>query len=153
MTDARRDRIESWVADFCGGDALTDRGELREAAGGVLVAFLEAACRRRDVEPGDVEEEDIGPALLEHVARLAVPDDARSGVPALCGDLLGWLETEGRLSGGRALGTFVRALGPRYLERSAGKGTPDRRPGTKLGRNDPCPCGSGNKYKKCCMNL
>ena len=22
----------------------------------------------------------------------------------------------------------------------------------KVGRNDPCPCGSGNKYKKCCMN-
>lgn len=22
-----------------------------------------------------------------------------------------------------------------------------------VGRNDPCPCGSGRKYKKCCMNL
>ncbi|MCH7822004.1 MAG: SEC-C domain-containing protein [Proteobacteria bacterium] len=22
----------------------------------------------------------------------------------------------------------------------------------KIGRNDPCPCGSGRKYKKCCMN-
>jgi hypothetical protein len=21
---------------------------------------------------------------------------------------------------------------------------------TKIGRNDPCPCGSGKKYKKCC---
>ncbi|MCA6071111.1 MAG: SEC-C domain-containing protein [Endomicrobium sp.] len=20
----------------------------------------------------------------------------------------------------------------------------------KIGRNDPCPCGSGEKYKKCC---
>ncbi|MDA3791373.1 MAG: SEC-C metal-binding domain-containing protein [Desulfobacula sp.] len=20
----------------------------------------------------------------------------------------------------------------------------------KVGRNEPCPCGSGNKYKKCC---
>jgi len=24
------------------------------------------------------------------------------------------------------------------------------RPGPKVGRNDPCPCGSGKKYKKCC---
>jgi mRNA-degrading endonuclease RelE of RelBE toxin-antitoxin system len=24
------------------------------------------------------------------------------------------------------------------------------RPGPKVGRNDPCPCGSGRKYKKCC---
>jgi hypothetical protein len=23
---------------------------------------------------------------------------------------------------------------------------------TKVGRNDPCPCGSGKKYKKCCSN-
>jgi preprotein translocase subunit SecA len=22
--------------------------------------------------------------------------------------------------------------------------------GDKIGRNDPCPCGSGKKYKKCC---
>jgi len=21
-----------------------------------------------------------------------------------------------------------------------------------IGRNEPCPCGSGKKYKKCCMN-
>jgi len=25
-----------------------------------------------------------------------------------------------------------------------------RRTGAKIGRNDPCPCGSGKKYKKCC---
>ncbi len=24
------------------------------------------------------------------------------------------------------------------------------RSGAKIGRNDPCPCGSGKKYKKCC---
>ena len=23
-------------------------------------------------------------------------------------------------------------------------------PGAGIGRNDPCPCGSGKKYKKCC---
>ena len=22
----------------------------------------------------------------------------------------------------------------------------------KIGRNDPCPCGSGKKYKKCCLD-
>ena len=33
--------------------------------------------------------------------------------------------------------------------KSAGK-TTQRRQGVKIGRNDPCPCGSGKKYKKCC---
>lgn len=27
-----------------------------------------------------------------------------------------------------------------------------RREASKVGRNDPCPCGSGKKYKNCCMN-
>ncbi|WP_202943861.1 SEC-C metal-binding domain-containing protein [Natranaerobius thermophilus] len=22
----------------------------------------------------------------------------------------------------------------------------------KIGRNEPCPCGSGKKYKKCCLS-
>jgi preprotein translocase subunit SecA len=27
------------------------------------------------------------------------------------------------------------------------------RSGPKVGRNDPCPCGSGKKYKQCCGKL
>ncbi len=27
---------------------------------------------------------------------------------------------------------------------------PEKKEGKKVGRNDPCPCGSGKKYKKCC---
>jgi preprotein translocase subunit SecA len=27
---------------------------------------------------------------------------------------------------------------------------PPKATGKKVGRNDPCPCGSGKKYKKCC---
>ena len=30
---------------------------------------------------------------------------------------------------------------------------PVRREGPKVGRNDPCPCGSGKKYKQCCGKL
>ncbi len=33
--------------------------------------------------------------------------------------------------------------------KSAGQ-TTQKRQGAKVGRNDPCPCGSGKKYKKCC---
>jgi hypothetical protein len=29
---------------------------------------------------------------------------------------------------------------------------PYRRPTPKIGRNDRCPCGSGRKYKQCCLN-
>jgi preprotein translocase subunit SecA len=30
------------------------------------------------------------------------------------------------------------------------KSTPEVRSEPKIGRNEPCPCGSGKKYKKCC---
>ena len=30
---------------------------------------------------------------------------------------------------------------------------PIKREGDKIGRNAPCPCGSGKKYKKCCGKL
>ena len=29
---------------------------------------------------------------------------------------------------------------------------PERNPFRDVGRNDPCPCGSGKKFKKCCLN-
>ncbi len=29
---------------------------------------------------------------------------------------------------------------------------PARHTGPRVGRNDPCPCGSGRKYKKCCLH-
>lgn len=30
---------------------------------------------------------------------------------------------------------------------------PERNPFRTVGRNDPCPCGSGRKFKKCCLYL
>ncbi len=30
---------------------------------------------------------------------------------------------------------------------------PEKRPAARIGRNDPCPCGSGRKYKACCLRL
>jgi preprotein translocase subunit SecA len=47
------------------------------------------------------------------------------------------------------------ALAPR---RQVSYGPPEKAPtapivktAVKIGRNDPCPCGSGKKYKKCCL--
>ncbi len=37
-----------------------------------------------------------------------------------------------------------------FVEGVAGRREPLRREQPKVGRNDPCPCGSGKKYKKCC---
>lgn len=47
--------------------------------------------------------------------------------------------------------TFVREEGEwRYLDGDVHGHTPYRRENPKVGRNEPCPCGSGKKFKKCC---
>ena len=37
-------------------------------------------------------------------------------------------------------------------EQSVSTESPVQRSEVKVGRNDPCPCGSGKKYKKCCLH-
>lgn len=44
----------------------------------------------------------------------------------------------------RRLGPQIHALREKQLH------PPPVRQGAKVGRNEPCPCGSGQKYKKCC---
>lgn len=52
------------------------------------------------------------------------------------------------------VGQSVRELHAYWLyRRSEGaQNAPVRHEGPKVGRNDPCPCGSGKKYKKCCLH-
>ena len=38
----------------------------------------------------------------------------------------------------------------RFIDGVIESNEPYRREEPKIGRNDPCPCGSGKKYKKCC---
>ena len=54
------------------------------------------------------------------------------------------------------------AFRPEYLNREKGEAVarakpwspqvPAVNPHKGVGRNDPCPCGSGKKFKKCCLN-
>ena len=48
-------------------------------------------------------------------------------------------------------GTFKKVDGSwLYVDGEIQKPKPYIRPEEKVSRNDPCPCGSGKKYKKCC---
>jgi preprotein translocase subunit SecA len=65
-----------------------------------------------------------------------------------------------KIQAGKPEDTVRKAEGhrPRYIEHRGGglagngdgKPAPVRREGRKIGRNEPCPCGSGKKYKRCC---
>ncbi len=47
---------------------------------------------------------------------------------------------------------FRRVNGEWFYTRLIRNGpAPHKTAGPKIGRNDPCPCGSGKKYKQCCL--
>ncbi|MBW1945743.1 MAG: SEC-C domain-containing protein [Deltaproteobacteria bacterium] len=51
---------------------------------------------------------------------------------------------------------FVAEVGAQWRREASKKQTPSEKAlsaqaTSKPGRNDPCPCGSGLKYKKCCL--
>lgn len=67
------------------------------------------------------------------------------------------LKTYRRLAGDYELGLYYEKY-PQEREKAKGilisdgaSEEPYVRGGRKIGRNDPCPCGSGKKYKHCCM--
>jgi len=49
-----------------------------------------------------------------------------------------------------AVGSATRVGQPERAVPDPGRSVPLERVEPKIGRNDPCPCGSGQKYKKCC---
>jgi hypothetical protein len=152
LSEDTRQRLQVWVSDFCEGDGLAGApAVVAEHAPGVLFAWLAAACERRDGEPEDLELEDLRGALVETVARLDVPEAVHGRMCDLARDLLEDLERNGRLADGRELGLAVAAGREAYDRACRGAVEPLTRPGAKIGRNDPCPCGSGKKFKRCCM--
>ncbi len=48
------------------------------------------------------------------------------------------------------LSTFIREEGRWVYEDAVPNPKPATRQVQKVGRNEPCPCGSGKKFKKCC---
>ncbi len=149
-----RERLEGWVADFCQGDGLREaHPALVDQGSSLLCSWLAAACEGAGGEPEDLRQEDLRDALLRTLARAALPPEAHEGVPALCRDFLAQLEAEGRVEDGRTMGMYLYAQRSAYEQAVSGKQEPIVRAGSKLGRNDPCPCGSGKKFKRCCMTF
>jgi SEC-C motif-containing protein len=72
-------------------------------------------------------------------------------------DKEGWVEfnaafrSEGEVQRHTERSRFRRAQGRwYYVDGDLPKPQTQRHEGPRVGRNDPCPCGSGRKFKKCC---
>ena len=48
-------------------------------------------------------------------------------------------------------GPFLEEMTLLQINKSSKRASPSTRDEPKVGRNDPCPCGSGKKFKQCCL--
>ncbi|MEZ4647987.1 MAG: UPF0149 family protein [Candidatus Eisenbacteria bacterium] len=102
---------------------------------------------------GDVEEEhlkwfDICQFCLRYFAD---PEARNEGSEVPDDELAEWIAQMEEIfpSAVRSYAELGRALYQMNVEAGEGQAAPAAK---RPGRNDPCPCGSGKKYKKCCLN-
>ena len=94
---------------------------------------------------------------LGAVAKLDLPENVRRATPDLLRTFFDYLETSGKLPGSADWSVALDRCETEYIESFRADGTvrgkTKRKSFKSVGRNDPCPCGSGKKYKKCCLGL
>ncbi|MBK1734347.1 preprotein translocase subunit SecA [Halorhodospira abdelmalekii] len=102
--------------------------------------------------PGGSEGERSATGLGEREQTRSSGGAPERGAQQQAGPVGGKAPRAGGAAGGRPTqpGSGRSAAGD---ERSARGGDPVTRQGPKVGRNQPCPCGSGKKYKHCCGKL
>jgi hypothetical protein len=143
------DQAESLIADYAVSEHFMFLDpKAKENVEPVLLAFFKKASERG---------EDIEDVLLNGMPRLDLSADLKRAVPGQLEGFFAFLKDTGRFPPAGAWRMCVESVKSRYLEslRADGsvKGTTFKKNYTDVGRNDPCPCGSGQKFKKCCMEL
>ena len=123
-------------------------------------------------DPSSIDVHDLKDMLPEGVDLDQVKNMLSSPQGALLADFAAFCQERGvELDDGEAMGEEIKLLQKEWLDTSrptlGGKKPSDemdreslfpnkvetfRREDPKVGRNDPCTCGSGQKYKKCCGN-
>lgn len=122
---------------------------LKEHAEAILHAWCAKAADTAGVESAQ--------QALAYLARFDIPLSVRRRIPELLTGFERYLVSSGR---DPAAGEWVDAIAAVGGEYAAGfrddgtvRGQTFRKRYADVGRNDPCPCGSGRKFKKCCMKL
>jgi len=133
-------------------------------------SFLDYVFFSEHKELKEINDQQVNHFMLEYAPRKLefTPDEAKK-VPEILSDFLVFLETDGHIHNGVYLAELAKKNSRSFLESTpkkktriakvTKKTTPKKKIAGKIavvprvGRNDPCPCGSGKKYKKCCGKL
>ena len=91
---------------------------------------------------------------FSRVASCALSADTKRGFPRILRHYVEYLGATGHIGDSEAYTDFIDDAEARFVSsiRDDGsvKGETVRNRHTAVGRNEPCPCGSGKKFKRCC---
>ncbi len=133
-------------------------------------SFLDYAFFNEHKELKEINESHVNHFMLEYAPRkLKFTSEGAKKLPEILSNFLIFLETEGHIHNGVQLSELAKSNSRSFLKlipkkRTRTSETVERATlrkkvtkkaavEVKVGRNDPCPCGSGKKYKKCCGKL
>lgn len=116
-------------------------------------SILSYWCDETGNEPSVVTIENA----FRNVAHLNVNVEVKRGIPALVREFYTYLHSSGKVPRAESWIPEIDVCQLEYLRgfRDDGsvRGITHVKKYSDVGRNDPCPCGSGKKFKKCCMSL
>jgi hypothetical protein len=151
MTD-----LQDRVADYLGSEHffLLDP-DLKPDAENLLLHFLQAAQRSSSDFPSLARPQLFLQVLTDDMAGLDLSLSVRRKLPNLLEAFFDFLYSTGMQPDASTWSDWMPGVTRQYLDRlrpdGKVRGQTLRHSVEAVGRNDPCPCGSGKKFKKCCM--
>ena len=123
---------------------------LRQGIGLVGYAQIDPKTeyKRQGMKEFDAMWESLGDKVTDSVFRLEDDESFEESIWSISAAVHEQAQSTYAAAGSMAAEQQAAVAGS---QQSAKKIEPIRNAGTKVGRNDPCPCGSGKKYKNCCM--
>ena len=114
--------------------------------------YLEFAAERQTAGPSTIL------AILESAfAAVNIPSGLKQRLPEILASFHDYLAETGKFPPAATTAVDLRmvsaAWSTRFRADGTIRGTTVINEGMQISRNDPCPCGSGKKFKKCCLSL
>lgn len=129
----------------------------------ITKALLDYIFFQQHKEIGELTEEHLRHFLLEYAPqKLELNKDSGKEIPNIITNFIEFLDNEGHIKNSIQLKKVLDENSKGFIKSLPSQKSSDKKTlpkttkepivseGAKVGRNDPCPCGSGKKYKKCC---
>jgi len=144
--------ISDYIDEYLHSDLFVIETSLTRETASQLLAVMLSRLEKQNIDSTTLET-----VLFETGSRSDLSVEIKKDLPFLVENFFNFLSSSGKYPPAKNWIVDLQLVTPKYLskikEDGTLKGETFRKNYTDVGRNDPCPCGSGKKFKKCCMGL